>query len=236
MQSIRNLIPNALTLGNLACGFTGIYFALYAHFNDNAQYFAVVALCVAGSALLDLFDGMTARLLKSTSVIGKDLDSLADGVSFGVLPGMLALALFHRRGLHEIWIGLPFVLALFIPLASVLRLARFNHDPRQSSDFYGMATPFYGILWTGMAWLFYDESVWATMVLWFCWPALLANIRLFSLKSLGATRNNKRTFPIWVLFFVIAAPALVYFGRAWGLATILPLYIICSQLHFRTLK
>jgi CDP-diacylglycerol--serine O-phosphatidyltransferase len=139
---MKKQIPNAITCGNLICGCLGIQQALSGNL-EWAAYFIWIA------ALFDFFDGFAARLLKVSSPIGKELDSLADVVSFGVLPGFIIFQLMGIRtvGLLEInavnWLSYA---AFLIPAFSAYRLAKFNLDTRQSDQFIGLPTPANGIL------------------------------------------------------------------------------------------
>lgn len=130
---IRRNIPNALTCGNLLCGCVGVVEA----FHNNL----VISCILIGVALIfDFLDGFLARLLKVSSAIGKDLDSLADMVTFGLLPSIIVYQLLMQSipDLLGIWKAYPaFIIAVF----SALRLAKFNNDPRQSDSFIGLPTP-----------------------------------------------------------------------------------------------
>jgi CDP-diacylglycerol--serine O-phosphatidyltransferase len=132
MQFLRNNLPNLLTCLNLLCGLSGLI--LMAEYGIQAMPMLCILVFLAGVA--DFFDGFLARMLGSVSAIGKDLDSLADSVTFGVLPGMAAYFSLKEAGAGDLaW------LALSIPLFSVIRLARFNNDPGQSDSFTGVPTP-----------------------------------------------------------------------------------------------
>lgn len=158
MKFIRNNIPNAITCLNLYLGVLGIYFAF-------SGALAVAAFFVVGGAVADFFDGMTARLLKSETKIGKDLDSLADLVTFGVAPVFIYINLpqfdpesipyihdiaFQRMVIMEaqgfmiqdILAYVPFLIVVF----SAIRLAIFNNDTRQTSSFIGLPTPANGLM------------------------------------------------------------------------------------------
>lgn len=130
---IRRNIPNALTCGNLLCGCIGVVEA----FHNNL----ILSCLLIGVALIfDFFDGFVARLLKVTSPIGRDLDSLADMVTFGLLPSIIVYQLLMQSipDLLGIWKAYPaFIIAIF----SAIRLAKFNNDPRQSDSFIGVPTP-----------------------------------------------------------------------------------------------
>ncbi len=137
-MNITKHIPNTLTCGNLVCGCLGILAATH-HQLQLAVYFILIA------AVLDFFDGFLARKLNAYSIIGKDLDSLADAVTFGVLPGFIVFALMNSNSIFTINIFTESVpmsfLAFLIPVFSILRLAKFNNDPRQTDSFIGLPTP-----------------------------------------------------------------------------------------------
>ncbi len=120
------------TLANLLCGCIGIVWV----FRNNAEGASFLILL---AALFDFFDGFAARLLNAASPIGKDLDSLADVVTFGVLPSFILFDMMSRgfQGGGEWLAYAAFLVALF----SALRLARFNNDPRQTDRFIGLPTP-----------------------------------------------------------------------------------------------
>lgn len=147
MSRISNIffwVPNAITAMNLVCGSLSVFFAI-----DGQLGWASVFIFAA--ALFDFMDGFSARLLHAYSVIGKELDSLADLVSFGLAPAaivftMLEYALFGKNQLiQEIeasgsqWIVL--FTSLLLPVAGAFRLAKFNTDDRQSESFLGMPIP-----------------------------------------------------------------------------------------------
>ncbi len=135
---IKKNIPNALTCMNLLCGCIGIVEA----FHNNI----ILSCWLIGIALIfDFFDGFAARLLKVTSPIGRDLDSLADMVTFGVLPSIIVYQLLMQSipDLLGIWKAYP---AFLIAIFSAVRLAKFNNDPRQDDGFIGLPTPANAIL------------------------------------------------------------------------------------------
>jgi CDP-diacylglycerol--serine O-phosphatidyltransferase len=127
---IKSNIPNGFTLLNLLSGVIGIIWVLQGDILSGA-YFILI------SAVFDFFDGFVARILKVPSEIGKELDSLADLVSFGVLPGFI---LFKMAELQSNLEWLPYF-TLIVPLLSAYRLAKFNLDTRQSDQFIGLPTP-----------------------------------------------------------------------------------------------
>ncbi len=136
-MKIKEHIPNFITLLNLLSG----CIAITAAFNGNL----IMASWLVGlAAIFDFLDGMAARLLNVKSAIGKELDSLADMVSFGVLPGVIVFQLFQMN--LDIDSGNFAYVAFLIPLFSALRLAKFNTDTRQEEMFYGLPTPANAIL------------------------------------------------------------------------------------------
>ena len=123
-------IPNTITSMNLLCGALGVIFTFQGAL-DIAFYLMLAA------AVCDFLDGFAARLLNAYSPVGKELDSLADIISFGLLPSLM----LHRRliegGMADFWAYLPLIIVVF----SALRLAKFNVDDRQSENFLGLPTP-----------------------------------------------------------------------------------------------
>lgn len=140
-MNIKKHIPNAITCCNLLCGCIAIVQAM----NGNLVW---AAYLVGLAAIFDFFDGFAARLLKVSSPIGKDLDSLADMVTFGVVPGIVMFQMIRlglnldKEGFSIIdtyrWLTyFPFIIIVF----SAIRLAKFNNDTRQSDSFIGLPTP-----------------------------------------------------------------------------------------------
>ncbi len=144
-MNLKKNIPNTITLGNLFCG----CLALIKAFEGDLVW---ASYLVGISLVLDFFDGFTARLLKVSSPIGKDLDSLADMVTFGVVPGMVMYHLIGSTLIDHIVVHsasqsttytsspVPYI-ALVIPVFSCIRLAKFNNDTRQTDSFIGLNTP-----------------------------------------------------------------------------------------------
>jgi CDP-diacylglycerol--serine O-phosphatidyltransferase len=172
---IKKHVPNFITCLNLFSGCVAVLLA----FKGNYQS-AFIAILVA--AIFDFFDGFAARLLKAYSPMGKELDSLADMVSFGLAPGIIVFSLLSEANINE-W--LPYV-AFLIPIFSGLRLAKFNIDERQTSSFIGMPTPANAIFWGGLTTSFapfLTSNVWLLIVLTVLFSYLLvAEIPMFALK------------------------------------------------------
>ncbi|MDR2148179.1 MAG: CDP-alcohol phosphatidyltransferase family protein [Tannerella sp.] len=148
MKNIVKHIPNTLTCANL---FFGIY-AIILSFSGNYPY-AMIAVFTA--ALFDFTDGFAARMLNAYSQMGKELDSLADIVSFGVAPGMMLFCFLRDLISSMAWnnslLSNILLLSSFtIPIFSALRLAKFNTDDRQKSSFIGLPVPAHAIFWASL--------------------------------------------------------------------------------------
>jgi CDP-diacylglycerol--serine O-phosphatidyltransferase len=152
MFSIKNHLPNALTCGNLLCGIFGLNIVLSTpDFINQPDRLILPSILIGVALVCDWLDGFIARLVNAQSPIGKELDSLADMVTFGVLPAFIMLKLIEGSctsgtctvglfGFYKPYIA--FALAVF----SALRLAKFNVDTRQSHSFIGVPTPANGMV------------------------------------------------------------------------------------------
>ena len=134
-------LPNLITLGNLFCGSVAIIYAVQENF-VSAAFFVILGI------VLDFFDGFFARLLKVTGELGKQLDSLADMVTSGLVPGVIMFKLMQinlksdpNSFIHEDPVLDVALIGLLITLAACLRLAKFNLDKRQTDQFIGLPTP-----------------------------------------------------------------------------------------------
>ncbi|MCX6238169.1 MAG: CDP-diacylglycerol--serine O-phosphatidyltransferase [Bacteroidia bacterium] len=152
---IRKHIPNFITCLNVVSGSIAVLFAIKGELT-------ISVILIIAAAIFDFFDGMAARLLKSYSPMGKELDSLADMISFGLAPGalmmvMMEYALFGVNVRAEnfsdlsIWEITCISTSLLIPVFSALRLAKFNIDTRQTESFIGLPTPANALLIAALA-------------------------------------------------------------------------------------
>lgn len=149
MNFIKNNLANAITLGNLFSGCVG---AVHLIIGD----YQTTAICIILSLILDFFDGFVARALKANSNLGTQLDSLADMVSFGLIPGLAMFKMLEPFGNGFFGMHLPFEIKYFgflITLFSCLRLAIFNLDDDQKYYFKGLNTPSNTILIFGIYYL-----------------------------------------------------------------------------------
>ncbi|RZK99241.1 MAG: CDP-diacylglycerol--serine O-phosphatidyltransferase, partial [Hymenobacter sp.] len=140
---MKRHLPNAITCLNLLCGCLALTFIFRGEL-------VLGAYLVGAAAIADFFDGLLARALRVSTPIGKDLDSLADMVSFGVVPGAIMYQLLSHAlapkpeesdfVLPGLWVLIP-CLGFVISIFSALRLAKFNNDTRQTTSFIGLPTP-----------------------------------------------------------------------------------------------
>jgi len=149
MNFIKNNLANAITLGNLFSGCVGAVHLISGDYQTTA-------ICIILSLVLDFFDGFVARALKANSNLGTQLDSLADMVSFGLIPGLAMFKMLEPFGNELFGMHLPFEIKYFgflITLFSCLRLAIFNLDDDQKYYFKGLNTPSNTILIFGICYL-----------------------------------------------------------------------------------
>ncbi len=220
-------IPNLLTCANLFSGCIGVVYA----FKGDLK---TVAFFVIISGIFDFFDGFAARILNVKSLIGKELDSLADIVSFGFLPGVI----FYQMLLTS-QSNIPYIqyAAFAITIFSAIRLAKFNVDERQTNDFIGLNTPMNTFFVISLPYLADDYGfilnpyflIGLTIILSFL---LVSEIKLFSMKISSLTWEvNKYKY----IFLIISVLSLAFFKFA-GIPIILLFYILFSQIHFKYSK
>ena len=221
MKAIRNNIPNAITSLNLLFGCWACIVALSSTCAVNS--FRLAFVLIALSAVADFFDGLVARLLHAVSGIGKELDSLADLVSFGLAPAFVLYAAMEAHG-AEGWS----LLVLLLPVFGALRLARFNIDTNQSTTFTGLPIPANAIFWIGFIdwYASHDCPVWVVVLLIIVLALLMVcNLRMFSLKmhNLTSLKQNWAQY----LLLIVAVVFIVVLGVP-GLAATIALYVLLS--------
>jgi CDP-diacylglycerol---serine O-phosphatidyltransferase len=222
---MKKIIPNTLTLANLFFGFAACILAS----QDNIEAASLLILC---SMVFDFLDGFAARLLKAYSDLGKELDSLSDLVSFGVAPAMILFSLLSRNNLP---LTVMIIISGLIPLASALRLARFNNDEEQKYYFKGMPTPASALVIVSLVISsVYGNSqfvshltsniIFLTALSVFLSAMMLVNVRMLSLKvtSLRLKGNEDR-----FILLGLSLLSLVFF-RLNALLVIAALYIVLS--------
>lgn len=220
---LKKHIPNAITSLNLVCGCLSIIAALEGRLTDAAVFIGI-------AAVLDFCDGFVARALKAYSEMGKQLDSLADMVSFGAAPGMIFYIMSTNVSDSPVIRYIP----LLIPVFSALRLARFNIDTRQTDSFIGLPTPANALFISSIPFVLENDTL--GMADFFANPyflgifpfvsayMLVANIPLIALKfkSFGWQANRIR------YIFLALALASILALQFLGLAIAILLYVIVS--------
>ncbi|MCI6499837.1 MAG: CDP-diacylglycerol--serine O-phosphatidyltransferase [Prevotella sp.] len=222
-------IPNTITCCNLISGCIATLSAFMGEIH-------MALLWIIIGAIFDFFDGMSARLLHVSSPIGKELDSLADDITFGMAP---AAIVFYEMGIMEypaflapVQPYMPFV-AFLIAAFSALRLAKFNLDERQAMGFIGLPTPANALFWGALlvgAGDFIENTTWMVpvvivMILLSCW-LLVSEIPMFALKfKHWGWKGNEVKY----LFLITCVPLLIVFGVT-AFAIIIAWYVLLSAL------
>ncbi len=237
MNTITRNIPNLITLANLSCGLFSIIFS----FQGSMTY---ASLCIFLGAFLDFFDGLAARVLKVNGELGKQLDSMADLITFGVAPGFI---LFHfmfyldngiilRYSMQNMSFFSVSSLALLTPIFSAYRLAKFNINSSQKNSFIGLPTPALAIFFSAIPHIDFDRFPMFTdlqllTILAITMPLLLVfKISLFSLKF----SKNESIFSrlnIFRISLIIIAIILFNIFQFAAIPFIVILYLILSILN-----
>ena len=226
---MRRHIPNMITCCNLLSGCVAAVFAF-------EGVYTIAFACIIMGAVFDFFDGLTARALKVSSPLGKELDSLADVITFGLAPATMAYSwLCECASAHlDMLVASTMPFAAFLLVAfSALRLAKFNVDDRQTSSFIGLPTPANALFWGGLVIGSHDVVVaqpygWVlvlVLILLFSW-LLVAEIPMFSLKFKNLSWKSNR---IAYTFLLVSLVLLVVLGWG-GLSAVIGWYIILSLL------
>lgn len=221
---ITRHIPNTITCCNLLSGCMAVLCA----FNADAWH---TLLWVVAGALFDFCDGLSARLIKAYSPIGKELDSLADLITFGLAPAILCLMMLRTFNYSNPTLATlcPYI-GLVLVVFAALRLAKFNTDERQTTSFLGLAVPANALFWCGLFQLDLSNlsyAPWIIGVLVVLFAGLMVSeIPMFSLKfkSLRWADNKVR------FIFLIVSAAILILLREQGLAAVIGWYIILSML------
>lgn len=223
---VRN-IPNTITCCNLFSGCIAAYMAF------QGNYKLALTFIVIG-AVFDFFDGMTARLLHVSSPIGKELDSLADDITFGLAPAAIAFSLFKEVRYPDFLMPLAEIMpytAFLIAVFSGLRLAKFNIDSRQTSSFIGMPTPANALFWAslsvgGHAFVVSDSfnAIYLFILVVVMSLLLVAELPMFSLKFKDLSWGHNK---ISYIFLIVSIPLLIIFQLS-GIAAVIVWYILLS--------
>lgn len=224
-MSIKKHIPNTITCANLLSGVLAIVYTLQ---ERNLEY---AAWCIVLAAVFDFFDGLVARALGVTSPIGKDLDSLADVVSFGVAPALLVY-----QGLSTLSGGSMLAYGVFIlPAFAALRLAKFNHDERQTMSFLGLPVPSNALFWIGASFALesiqYTIGSQLTLITYLVLAVLFSALMVSDLPMFSFKLKKAPLKALWrqILLVIIAIVAIL--TRGWfGCSLTIIAYVFLSLL------
>ena len=237
MNFIKNNLANAFTLGNLFSGCVGIIHL----FSGDYQ---TTAICIIISLVLDFLDGFIARAMNSSSNLGGQLDSLADMVSFGFLPGVAMMKILEPFGNNFFGLELPFeikYLGFLITIFSCLRLAIFNLDDDQKYYFKGLNTPSNTILIFGLfyaykesgnfSFLFENEIYLLIFTVISSW-LLISPIKMIAMKF--KSKRLKDNYP--KLALLIGGILILLIFKTTGIPLVIIYYILISLIFQKQLK
>ena len=231
---MRQQIPNIITLLNLLFGCLAIVscfqFGTVASISDTGDMLIEIpeklfmaSLFIGIAAVVDFFDGFVARLLKVSSEMGKQLDSLADVVSFGVAPACIVYQFLRLALANDVnalstsnWLFVP---AFLIPMAGAYRLARFNLDQTQSTYFKGVPIPMIGLLTAAFPLIYWQPSygviskLLLSPIFWYGYIIMVSYLMvmtrpMLALKSLSG--KNKLTLPLGLLAIEVVLAAFFF--------------------------
>ena len=220
MKRLSSYIPNIITCCNLTAGSLAVIMALRGTFEQAAIFILIAAVC-------DFLDGLSARLLHAYSDMGKELDSLSDLISFGLAPGLMVYALLND------YLLLPYgnleyfaYIALLIPVAGGIRLAKFNVDDRQTTSFIGLPIPANALFWIGVC--FADTRDWhpviiLALIVLFSY-LMVSNLPMFSLKASNLSWSNNK---LRYILIITSLGLIIWLGLT-GLAGAIIAYILLS--------
>ena len=231
MHTLLRLLPHLLTLTNLCAGCV----ASIALINGTYDW---VPWCLLVSAVADFLDGFAARAAGVSGPFGRELDSLADMVSFGLVPGLMAFVMLGGGGAHLHTYSVLAFAALLIPLMSAVRLARFNIEQSDTKHFIGLATPANTLLWFGLFMTWLTDAGGAGYQNLLAPPFLLPVVVLTSylLVSNFTYFSNKlnplavRNWPVWL---VAAAFVILPFFIGWASIPVAMALYVLSPLVWR---
>lgn len=245
-------IPNIFTLLNLLCGCIAIVYivqpGIIATVNNDGDQFVITpeqavmgSLFIGIAAVIDFLDGFVARLFKATSELGKQLDSLADVVSFGVAPGMVLfefLKMSYAQQDGGLDVNMLFIVPAFIvPCAGAYRLARFNIDTGQSQGFKGVPIPAAGLLIASFPLIFWSANNAAITQLlinkWFLYGVVLvvSYLMVSTLPMMALKFKNFGVKDNWPKFLLVGIAALAGIFLQWlAVPVVFVIYVLLSLL------
>tara|TARA_B100001758_G_C18334408_1_gene570735 strand:- start:197 stop:919 length:723 start_codon:yes stop_codon:yes gene_type:complete len=236
MNIIKRNIPNFITLINLTAGLYSIILT----FNNHI---ILASILILSGSILDFLDGLTARVLNANSELGKQLDSMADLITFGVAPGIILFTLIDNASTDLLYDYIPQIIysktkfiALSIPIFSAIRLSKFNIDHRQSTSFIGLPTPIVAIFIASLPivtleqeTVIFTDKILLTFIALFFSFLLISKIHFFSLKK-NSEKLDKKENTLKFLTIILAIVLLLIFKLS-SIPFIVILYIILAIIN-----
>lgn len=223
-------LPNLLTLANLFCGMLGVI-VMVSQQTEQALRYSFILILAAG--VFDFFDGFAARLTKQYSKLGAQLDSLADMVSFGVLPTLIAMKVYYLVGGYGWWSAV----IMLIVLCAALRLAKFNISEDQKTEFEGLPVPACALFVGAAGWYVSGQMPiqapeymqWVVLALSVVFAYLMVSpVRMFSLKFSGfGFKENALRY----VFLLMSLLIIVLTGLK-GVGLVIVLYVLTSVIRW----
>lgn len=231
MRKIFKNTPNLITCLNLLSGCLACIFSFKSNeLFGSLQGYQLVFILIGVAAIFDFCDGASARILKAYSNMGKELDSLADLVSFGLAPALLMFNTMNVFNDEAVWS----YFALYIAIMGALRLARFNVDDSQATSFRGLPIPANALFWIGAcSWIHvhgYPGDIAMCVVIFLVATLMISRMEMLSLKFQNFDfRENFRRYAV-----LIAAVLFVLVNGIEGLMWTVAFYILISRMKIKT--
>ncbi|MBN1531923.1 MAG: CDP-diacylglycerol--serine O-phosphatidyltransferase [Spirochaetes bacterium] len=232
----RSIVPNMITMSNMTMGFFAILFAS----KGDAVSITVAGVLVFFGAICDALDGAVARAMNVASPVGVELDSLADGIAYGIAPAVIAYQAFLIR-LPQLGHGFDvgMIIAPIYPICAIYRLARFNISSEEKYGFTGLPSPAAGIVIACIPGLSYATFPFFGSIDFTIPLEVFIVIYIFiGLLMVSKVDYNKifadiyKKSPVILVITVLALGVLLFFFRMWAIFTVTALYIIAGLVNY----
>jgi CDP-diacylglycerol---serine O-phosphatidyltransferase len=232
----RSIVPNMITMSNMTMGFFAILFAS----KGNSESITIAGILVFIGAIFDAMDGAVARAMNVASPVGVELDSLADGIAYGIAPAVIAYQSFliqlPQLG-HGFDVGM--IIAPIYPICAIYRLARFNTSSEEKYGFTGLPSPAAGIVIASIPGLSYTAFPFIGMIEFTIPLEIFIVIYIFiGLLMVSKVDYNKvfadiyKKSPVILVITVLALGVLLFMFRMWAIFTFVAIYIIAGLVNY----
>jgi len=233
---MRSWIPNSITMGNLLMGCLAIVFST----SSAPDHYAIGMFCVLIAGVLDYLDGLVARALGVSSALGGQLDSLADVVTFGVVPALWAHSLLPQEAWYRFF---PFMIAV----GAAYRLARFNLDTEAAAHFKGLPVPACAMIWVAAVGVHLQmvetggnglSEVMIILLTLLTTLLMVSTMPLLNLKFKGRSWQGQEIKWILLMACVFSFALVMLMGKSsyMGILICISIYVILSLVHFKKLS